>query len=151
MRPLTFWPSWNSDSESVGRVDFDRFPERKVSSTFLLMVSTLNRKFSYDKINVLGKKAPPENTAFNELVYLKSRPPVLHELRDISIGLIADQNGCPYLVKKLFDLDPRIDRATEGDEYAMLRYVLYKASNGLADLQVFNPIDLPIHDWWVVF
>ena len=89
--------------------------------------------------------------AFNELVYLKSRPPVLHELRDISTGLVADQNGCPYLVKKLFDLDPRIDRATEGDEYAMLRYALYKAPNGLADLQVFDPIDLPIHDWWVVF
>ena len=57
MGPLTFWPSWKSDSESVGRVDFDRFPERKVTSTFLLMVSTLNRKFSYGKINVVGKRS----------------------------------------------------------------------------------------------
>jgi len=44
MRPLTFWPSLKSDSESV---DFDEFPDRKPSSTFLLMLSTLEHALSY--------------------------------------------------------------------------------------------------------
>jgi hypothetical protein len=76
----------------VGRVDLDKFPERKVSSTFLLMVSTLNHKISYDGIDLVKKEAQLYDAAFDELVDLKARPPFFHKLGDIGIGLIEYQN-----------------------------------------------------------